>query len=176
MRIQILMLSGALALSACVPPPPPPAPQPAPKPVAPPPAPVQPQRPAAEWIDWPLAAGDWAYRRDPRGSIALFGPQGTDATVTLRCDTGLRRIYLSREGAGTGGRIVVRSSSSMKEFAASLTGTTPAYLTAEITPNDPILDAIALSRGRFAIEADGMQPIAIPSWAEITRIVEDCRA
>jgi hypothetical protein len=56
----------------------------------------------------------------------------------------------------------------MKEFTG-----TPA---AEIAPTDPILDAMALSRGRIAIEADGTQPIAIPSWAEITRIVEDCRA
>lgn len=175
MRIQILMLSSALALSACVPPPPPPAPQPAPKPVAPAPTPVQPLRPAAEWIDWPLAAGDWVYRRDARGSIALFGPSGGNATVTLRCDTGLRRVYLSREGSGAGGKMVVRSSSSMKEFTASPTGATPAYPAVEITPTDPILDAMALSRGRVAIEADGTQPIAIPSWAEITRIVEDCR-
>lgn len=176
MRIHIMMLSSALALSACLPPPPPPALQPAPNPVAPAPAPVQPPRPIAEWIDWPLAAGDWTYRREARGSLALFGPPGANATVTLRCDTGLRRIYLSREGSGSGGRMVIRSSSSMKELVASPSGATPAYLATEIAPNDPILDAMALSRGRIAIEADGTQPIAIPSWAEITRIVEDCRA
>jgi hypothetical protein len=115
------------------------------------------------------------YRRDERGSIALFGPPGQNATLTLRCDTQRRRIYLAREGAGTGGRMVVRSSSAMKEFAASPTGATPAYLATDILPADPILDAMALSRGRIAIETDGLEPIAIPSWAEITRIVEDCR-
>ncbi len=166
--MRFLALAALLAAPACVPPPPPPAPQPAPKPVAPAPAPVQPPRPVAEWIDWPLAAGDWVYRSDARGSIASFGPPGANATVTLRCDAGLRRVYLSREGSSAGGRIVIRSSSMMKEFAANPTS--------EILPTDPILDAIALSRGRFAIEADGTQPIAMPSWAEITRIVEDCRA
>lgn len=174
MNIRHLPVAALLALSACAAPPPPaPQPAPAPKPtsVAPP---VQP-KPAGEWIDWPLAAGDWVYRRDERGSIALFGAMGQNATVTLRCDTGRRRIYLAREGAGVSGRMVVRTSSTLKEFAAGPTGATPTYLGTEISPTDPILDAMALSRGRFAIEVDGQQPIAIPAWAEITRIVEDCR-
>jgi hypothetical protein len=175
MQTRHLTLSALLALAACAAPPPPPAPQPvpAPKPVVVPP--VQSPPVMSEWIDWPLATGDWVYRRDARGSIALFGASGQNATVTLRCDTQRRRIYLGREGAGTGGKMVVRSSSSMKEFVASPTGATPAYLASEIMPNDPILDAMAFSRGRIAIEVTGQQPIAIPSWAEITRIVEDCR-
>jgi hypothetical protein len=173
MRIQFLVLAGLSVLAACaVPPPPTPqAPPPAPAVVAPPPA----VKPAGEWIDWPLSAGDWVYRRDERGSIALFGPAGGNALVTLRCDTTRRRIFLSREGAGPAGRMVVRSSSSMKEFAGSPTGGTPAYLATEMMPTDPILDAMALSRGRIALEVDGQTPIAIPSWAEITRVVEDCR-
>ena len=175
MNIRHLLVASVLFLSACSAPPPPPAPQPAPAPQPVVVAPPQPQRPSAEWTDWPLAAGDWVYRRDERGSIALFGPSGQNATVTLRCDTQRRRVYLAREGAGPGGRLVVRSSSAMKEFAASPTGATPAYLATEIMPTDPILDAMALSRGRIAIETDGRPAIAIPSWAEITRIVEDCR-
>jgi hypothetical protein len=175
MKIGHLLVASIVALSACAAPPPPPAPQPAPAPKPVVVTPPQPQKPVGDWIDWPLASGDWVYRRDERGSIALFGPTGQNATVTLRCDTGRRRIYLAREGAGTGGRMVVRTSSTLKEFAASHTGASPAYLATEILPTDPVLDAMALSRGRFAIEADGQQPIAIPSWAEITRIVEDCR-
>jgi hypothetical protein len=176
MRIKFACAASLLALSACVSPPPEPAPQPAPQPkpvVTPTPAPPPP-RVAGEWTDWPLAGGDWVYRRDERGSIALFGPAGQNATLTLRCDTQRQRIYLSREGT-RGTQIVVRASSSMKALAASPTGGTPAYIAAEITPTDPILDAIALSRGRFAVETDGAQPLAIPAWAEITRIVEDCR-
>jgi hypothetical protein len=42
-------------------------------------------------------------------------------------------------------------------------------------PTDQILDAMAYSRGRIAVEA-GAQKVAIPSWAEITRVVEDCRS
>jgi hypothetical protein len=136
--------------------------------------PPQPQSLPADWGDWPLAPGDWIYRRDERGSIALFGPAGQNALLTLRCDTQRQRLYLSREGA-SGTRIVVRASSSMKEFVAGPTGGTPAYVAAEIAPADPILDAIALSRGRFALEAEGQQSLAIPSWPEIAKVVEDCR-
>lgn len=175
MNIRHLPVAALLALSACTAPPPPPASQPAPAPKPIPVAPPVQPKPAGEWIDWPLAAGDWVYRRDERGSIALFGPPGQNATITLRCDTARRRIYLAREGAGASGRIIVRTSSTFKELAATPTGATPAYLAAEISPADPILDAIALSRGRVAVEADGQPPIAIPSWAEITRVVEDCR-
>ncbi len=63
----------------------------------------------------------------------------------------------------------------MKEFVAKPTGGTLAYLATEIMPMDPILDAMAFSRGRILLETDGHTPIILPAWAEITRIVEDCR-
>jgi hypothetical protein len=127
-----------------------------------------------DWTDWPLAAGDWVYRQDERGSIALFGVPNTDAVVTLRCDKARQRIYLARAGSGAGS-IVIRSSSTLKEFAGSPTGGTLPYIATEIGPRDPILDAMIFSRGRIAIEASGQTPLAIPSWAEIGRVVEDCR-
>ena len=174
MRIKILLLASLTALAACSSPPPPPMPQaPPPKPLvvaAPPP----PARPTGDWTDWPLAAGDWVYRQDERGSIALFGPMNADALVTLRCDRTRQRIYLARAGSGAG-RIVIRSSSTLKEFAGSATGGAVPYIATEIMPRDPILDAMIFSRGRIAIEVSGQTPLAIPSWAEIGRVVEECR-
>ncbi len=63
----------------------------------------------------------------------------------------------------------------MKEFAATPTGGALPYIAAEIAPRDPILDAVIFSRGRIALEVTGQSPLAIPSWAEIGRVVEDCR-
>ena len=62
-----------------------------------------------------------------------------------------------------------------KQLPAQLTGGTPAYVSAEVMSNDPILDAMVLSRGRILVDAEGQQPVTLPSWAEIARIVEDCR-
>lgn len=177
MKLHYALFAGLLALSACAPPPPPAAPPPAPvslpKPVTPA---AQPVRPAGEWPDWPVETGDWAYRRDARGSLALFGPAGQNAIVTLRCDKARGRIYLGRAGNGPTANMVIRSSSMMKEFMASPTNATPPFLAVEILVADPILDAMAFSRGRIAIEVEGQQSLAIPSWAEIARIIEDCRA
>ena len=46
---------------------------------------------------------------------------------------------------------------------------------ADIAPDDPLLDALALSRGRFAIALSGQNPLYLPAWAEVTRVIEDCR-
>jgi len=174
MQTRHLTLIALLALGACVAaPPPPPKPAPLAPPVTATPAPSP--RISGDWNDWPFTPGDWTYRRDGRGSIGLFGAMGQNARVTLRCDVQAGRLYLSREGSSSGQRIIVRTSSMMQEFAAKPTGGTPAYFASEILPSDPILDAMAFSRGRVLVEVDGQQPSVLPSWAEITRIVEDCR-
>ena len=44
-----------------------------------------------------------------------------------------------------------------------------------IAAADKLLDAIAFSRGRFALEAAGQETLYLPSWPEISRVIEDCR-
>ena len=46
---------------------------------------------------------------------------------------------------------------------------------AELAASDPLLDAIAFSRGRFAVDVPGTAPVYVPAYPEITRVVEDCR-
>lgn len=59
--------------------------------------------------------------------------------------------------------------------AGSEAGTPGAYAIATRAANDATLDHIAFSRGRFVIEAPGALPLAVPSWAEVSRVIEDCR-
>ena len=161
------------------PPSPPPAPQPqaqtAPTPAVPP-KPVL-QQPSGPWLDWPIAEGSWVYRQDNRGSIALFGLPGKDALVTLRCDTARRQIFFARADESLAGAssFTIRSHSMMKTFSAGNTGGNPPYVAAAIAPGDTILDAVAYTRGRIAIEVTGQQSIAIPIWSEVPRVIEDCR-
>ncbi len=163
-----------LALAACVAPPPSPAPQPvsAPPPAA---APLPAPRLTGDWNDWPFTPGDWTYRRDARGSLGAFGAPGQVAKVSLRCDLQSRRVYLLRAAAAAGQKMTVRTSSTIKELVTKPTGGAAADVAAEILPNDAILDAMAFSRGRIVVETEGQSPVILPSWAEITRIVEDCR-
>jgi hypothetical protein len=52
---------------------------------------------------------------------------------------------------------------------------TDGSLIAELPSRDPLLDAMAFSKGRFAIETPGLPTLYIPSWPEVTRVIEDCR-
>lgn len=171
-----IMLAGFSACAVPAPAPRQPTQPPSRPVVITPPTPiVAPPPQSAAWIDWPIAPGFWVYRQDDRGSIALFGPANSDATVTLRCDRGRQRVYLARSGNGGTGTITIRTSSTLKSLAAAPTGGNPSYLATEILPNDRILDAITSTRGRIAIEATGMPAIAIPIWSEVPRVIEDCR-
>lgn len=170
-------LAPLLALLACVQTPPAPAP-PEPRPVAiaptaPPAAPL-----AANWQDWPITPGDWAYRRDARGSVALFGPVGEDARFVVRCDDAARRIYLSRAGrfaADTSSQMAIRATTASKAYLIRNNGDTPPYVAAELLTTDPHLDAMAFSRGRFLVSVKGAADLVIPPWPELARVIEDCR-
>jgi hypothetical protein len=170
--VAIALTLGSCAAPTIVPPPARPVPLPAPAP-APRPQPSAAPLPA-DWRDWPLAPGTWNYRQDSRGSIALFGTAGQDAELTLRCDRTRSRIYLSRRGEGAG-PLTIRTSSATRVVNAMPTGAAPAYLAVEFAVRDPLLDAIGYSRGRLAVEGAGLPPLAVPAWAELLRVVEDCR-
>jgi hypothetical protein len=143
-----------------------PPPQPQPTPVA---APA-----STDWRDWPLTPGSWSYRQDERGSVAMFGRPGGDADVTLRCDRTRGRVYLSRRG-DVAGPLTIRTSTTARTLNALPTAGTPAYLAVELAVRDPLLDAIGYSRGRFVVQGAGLPALTIPAWAEMLRVVEDCR-
>ncbi len=181
MRITYILPTSLLSLAllaSCSTREPAPAPKPQPPEVvtpAPPPAPIL--QPTGDWIDWPLAKGDWVYRTDERGSIALFGPPNGDATFLVRCDRNQNKIFLSRAGnVARGGNMTLRASSGLKNFPARSSGSDAPYAAISLAPDEYILDRIAFSRGRFAVQTSGLMSIAIPIWPEFTRVVEDCRS
>ncbi len=179
MRV-LLSLAPILALASCVAPTAPsrPAPIPVQRPVyTPPPRPAAtPAAKGADWRDWPVTPGDWVYRQDGRGSIALFGVRGADATLTLRCDRAAGAVYLSRAGLATGPvPMTIRTSTLLRTLSAAPTGGTPPYLAVSIAPRESLLDAMGFSRGRFIIEQPGYPTLVVPAWAEIERVTEDCR-
>lgn len=169
--------SALLALAACSAPAPVPAPTPKPAP-KPTPAPLPPPTPKS-WENWDYTPGNWSYRKDEKGSIALYGPSGREAVFTVRCDLSARRIYLSRPGlleSGKTANMVIRATQGGAQFPLANTGSTPPYVAVSLSPLDPALDRMAFSRGRFAIEVEGAPtPLVIPNWAEFSRVLEDCR-
>ena len=139
-------------------------PAPAPAPAPPPAAPV-------EWQYRPTTPGNWTYRAESTGSVASFGSPGTAALVTMRCDVAARQVSVARAGAGKG-IMTVRTSYGATNWPGV---TTPAAIVATRAATDATLDQIAYSRGRFALEAQGLDMLILPAWAEVSRVIEDCR-
>lgn len=109
---------------------------------------------ARDWTAAPLTPGRWSYT----GGAA---PSASYAGFTIRCPAP-GRIALSRAGAS--GPLTFRTTSASRTLAA-----------AELPAADPLLDALAFSRGRFAVEAAGAPTLIVPAWPELARVVEDCR-
>lgn len=159
-----------------------PAPAPAPGPARPVPAPVPPAQPApvaTEWRYRPATPGNWSYRAEAAGAVAVFGPSGADVRLTLRCDRASRRISLARAGAGSASAIIVRTSYGATSWPATpssggANGVVP-QIVAFRAASDTVLDQIAYSRGKFAVEVAGQAALIVPAWAEVSRVIEDCR-
>lgn len=166
----------ALAIAACVPQP---KPSPPPQQARPAPAPVvtpSPSPMASEWIDRPASPGDWSYRDEGTRSLALFGERETEAQFVLRCERATRAITLSRASDSDAPVAMrIRAETAERVVTARPDGGDLPFVAASLSANDRLLDAMALSKGRFAVEVAGAQPLYLPSWAEVTRVIEDCR-
>jgi len=185
-RLAPSALLGALALSACVPPSPEPTPVPSPTPTpvataTPTPAPAPPQvvTPSFDnWMDAPQTPGDWTYVAEAGETLAVFGTGRTPETVDLiiRCDLATRRIGIARAGSAAGQvEMLVRTETQDRRLTASPMQSGGSLIVAQLAASDPLLDAIAFSKGRFAVDVAGTDAVYAPAWPEITRVIEDCR-
>lgn len=175
MRALLVSSTALLLLASCVGPP-----RDAPREYVAPPAPVA--RPAplpapaplsSDWRDWPVTPGDWRYMRAAGGSSATFGRGGQDWTLRLTCRLAQREIVMERPGADARG-LTVRTTTLTRAVPASATGGAQT-VAAALPVNDPLLDAMGYSRGRFIVEGGAASPLVIPAWPEVLRVVEDCR-
>lgn len=183
MKSLALVLAGAapLALAACAPKP---APQPAPPPVATPapsptptPSPVAAQPAYANWMDAPQTPGDWHYADDGNFRLAGFGvdrtEQGTE--FILSCDQARQRIALARKSRASAPVVMSIRTETMDRTLTAKPRDDHALVLVALPASDPLFDAMAFSRGRFAVETEGEPTLYLPSWPEVTRVIEDCR-
>lgn len=149
----------------------PPAPLPAPRPSL---TPLPP--PPTDWRDAPQTPGDWRWGPIAGRSTASFGPPGAAPLVTLTCDRANVRVLIARRGAATGAvPMALRSTARLRPLISDPLLGVPGMVTAELGVRDPALDAVAFSRGRFALETAGLATLYLPSWPELSRVIEDCR-
>lgn len=162
----------ALLASACAAPtvvptaPPPPPPRPAPPPPPPPPA-----TSVKDWRDAPQTPGNWRY--EP--GTAMFGP-GNATLFAMACNRAAGTVSLIRTGTSSVGLpMTVATTTETRPLSAEPAPQGQPQLITTLAARDPLLDAMAFSRGRFSIEVNGLPTLYLPAWAEVGRVIEDCR-
>lgn len=180
-RAWALALAGlGLPLLASCATPPAPAPTPAPAPVirpAPPPPPPPPPF-QGDWRDAPQTPGEWRWSMANGHSTASYGLAGQAAIASLTCDRPSGRVILARldsAPAPAATPMAIRTTFGLRPLISDPLVSTPGWLAVALSASDPLLDTIAFSRGRFAIEAAGLDTLYLPAWPEISRVIEDCR-
>ncbi len=127
------------------------------------------------YLDAPQTPGTWLYESVDGGSIARFGTQG-DTVFAIGCMANSRSVLLMREGANNLDQalMTVRTETTTRALDARGNQDRDAVSVA-LPANDRLLDAMAITKGRFAIGVEGTRTLYLPAWVEVSRVIEDCR-
>jgi hypothetical protein len=119
--------------------------------------------------------GAWSYRAISGGSESDFIDAAATVRLKMRCNRVARTVSIIRTD-------VPAAAPTLTIWTSTLSRSVPARflaareLVADLPAIDPLLDAIAFSRGRLATAAAGAPMVAVPAWPEIDRVIEDCRS
>jgi hypothetical protein len=120
-------------------------------------------------------SGSWTYAATTDGSEATFSNASAFPQLWLRCSRVTRRVSIARPASAAAPLLNVWTSSLTRGVPSSFNPAT-GRLTAELAADDPLLDALATSRGRIGFGIGNQPALVIPAWAEAARVIEDCRA
>lgn len=143
------------------------------------------------YLDAPQTVGDWRYDGpfassnffaggdDPvaprfEATQASFGNDPDRRSFMIVCDLTNRAVRLIRPGTFERSptmRIVTET----RDESFHTLSHSGRYAAVELPVDAPLLDAMAITKGRVAVEMEGHQPLHMPAWPEISRVVEDCR-
>jgi hypothetical protein len=120
----------------------------------------------------PATPGTWRWRMEGNRSVARFA----NDVLVLSCNREAGTVTLIRPGGAQGAvPMTVLASSGNRTLTAQAIVGPPPVVALTLPARDAVLDAMAFSRGRFAVETAGLPTIYVPSWPEVSRVIEDCR-
>ena len=118
--------------------------------------------------------GNWSFAFATGGSEAAFTDNAGNQQLWVHCTRVTRRVSIAKRGTGATPFLQVWTSSLSRSVPASYNPATG--ITIDFASYDPLLDAIASSRGRFGVGVANQPALVLPPWAEAARVIEDCRA
>lgn len=129
-----------------------------------------------DWIDQPLTPGDWRYAENDAFSYAIFG-LAKGKILSFICHRQMKRVSIDYDVPEVmpDSKITIRTSSTVRSDPVVGNESSPSA-DVYLPPNDPLLDAIAFTRGRFMVSLSEYPNLIVPAAPEISRVIEDCRA
>lgn len=119
-------------------------------------------------------AGEWHYAPVTEGSEARFTDSSAVPQLVLSCTRSTRHVTVSTAAVGAAPYMNIWTSSQRRSIPSRYNPATGRLLV-ELDANDPLLDAMATSRGRVGIAAGTQPSLVVSPWPELARVVEDCR-
>ncbi|MEM7780516.1 MAG: hypothetical protein AAF697_09020 [Pseudomonadota bacterium] len=127
------------------------------------------------YLDAPQTPGDWAYMLETGEQAAAFVVPPGELAFFMMCEEG--EVQLAR--AASSESLSPRAMSVTTESVTRQLTTAPMpnrpLIVATLDARDPLLDAMAITKGRFAVELEGETTLYLPAWTEVSRVIEDCR-
>ena len=118
--------------------------------------------------------GNWIYASTNDGSVATFNNSSGQPQLSIRCTRSTRRVAIIKAAPSASPSLWVWTSSEKMSLPATYDASA-LRVSAELGAYDPLLDAIASSRGRIGFSSSGLDALVVPPWADIARVIEDCR-
>ena len=131
--------------------------------------------PALDFSTATPIAGSWNYAAVQGGSEATFVNASNQPQLTITCVRVTRQVTISKPATGAAPFILVWTTTLTRNLPSGYNPAT-ARLSATVSASDPVLDAMAFSRGRIGFSALSQPALIVPAWPEVGRVVEDCRA
>ena len=119
-------------------------------------------------------AGNWTYAATTDASSATFSNEAGQQQLTIRCTRAVRQVTLIKPAASASPTMWIWTSSQTKNLPA-VYDASAAQMSVSFQAFDPFLDSIASSRGRIGFSTSGLAALVVPPWAEVARVIEDCR-
>ena len=120
-------------------------------------------------------AGRWTYAATSTGTEATFVNSSALAQLAIRCTRTTRRVAIAKPANAAAPFLAIWTDSAARNVSASFNPQT-GRLTAELATYDPLLDALAFSRGRIGVAVSGGPTLVVPAFPEVARVIEDCRS
>lgn len=125
-----------------------------------------------EYVD-PIV-GNWTYGTTSDGSEATFSNSSGQLQLTIRCTRSTRRVAILKAAPSASPSLWIWTSFEKISLPATYDSST-LRVSVDLGAYDPLLDAIASSRGRIGFSSSGLETLVVPPWADIARVIEDCR-